>query len=239
MVAELYGKSTGCTRGKGGSMHLIDTAAGVMGTSAVVGTTIANSVGYAYAMKFQRKDTLVASFFGDGASEEGVFHESLNFAVLKQLPIIFICENNGYAIHTHQSRRQANTRIVDKAKAYGMTAERVENNDALLLHERVQTAVNQMRDGREGPFFFECMTYRWREHVGPGEDFHLGFRSQEEARCWVESDQVKRLANLVAPAARQAIEADVEAEVREAFEFADASPYPVHEDLHSDVYKAA
>ena len=107
MIAELYGKATGCAQGKGGSMHLIDTDAGVMGTSAVVGTTIANAVGYANAMAYRRGGTIVASFFGDGATEEGVFHESLNFATLKRLPMIFICENNSYAIHTYQLRRQA------------------------------------------------------------------------------------------------------------------------------------
>src|SRR5205823_1516001 len=102
MIAELYGRVTGCTRGKGGSMHLIDPDAGVMGTSAVVGTTIANAAGYAYALKYQSRDAVVASFFGDGATEEGVFAETLNFAVLKRLPLLFVCENNGYAIHTHQ-----------------------------------------------------------------------------------------------------------------------------------------
>ncbi len=107
MVAELYGKATGCTGGKGGSMHLIDSDRGVMGTSAVVGTTIANAVGYAYALRYRRRNAIVASFFGDGATEEGVFAESLNFAALKKLPILFVCENNQYAIHTHQSRRQS------------------------------------------------------------------------------------------------------------------------------------
>src|SRR5262249_12776491 len=102
MVAELYGKATGCTKGKGGSMHLIDPDCGVMGTSAVVGTTIANAVGYAYAQRYRRTGSIVASFFGDGATEEGVFAESLNFAALKRLPLLFVCENNGYAIHTHQ-----------------------------------------------------------------------------------------------------------------------------------------
>src|SRR5437868_9278272 len=106
MVAELYGKATGCTKGKGGSMHLIDPEHGVMGTSAVVGTTIANAAGYAYALKTRRSDAVVVSFFGDGATEEGVFSETLNFTALKRLPVIFVCENNGYAIHTHQSRRQ-------------------------------------------------------------------------------------------------------------------------------------
>src|SRR3989442_10411994 len=119
MIAELYGKATGCAKGKGGSMHLVDAEHGVLGTSAVVGTTIANAVGYAYALKYQRRDAIVASFFGDGATEEGVFHESMNFAALKGLPIIFVCENNLYSIHTHQQRRQRLANICERAQTYG------------------------------------------------------------------------------------------------------------------------
>ncbi len=115
LMAELFGKATGCARGKGGSMHLVHTAAGVMGTSAVVGTTIANAVGFAYALQYRQEDKIVASFFGDGATEEGVFAESLNFAALKRLPILFVCENNQYAIHTRQQRRQASPDICGRA----------------------------------------------------------------------------------------------------------------------------
>ena len=118
MIAELYGKADGCAKGKGGSMHLIDIEARVMGASAVVGTTIPQAVGFAYAVKLQRKDSVVASFFGDGAVDEGVFHESLNFAALKELPIIFVCENNRYAIHTHQLKRQKLDNICDRARAH-------------------------------------------------------------------------------------------------------------------------
>lgn len=239
MIAELYGKATGCTGGKGGSMHLIDTAAGMMGTSAVVGTTIANSVGYAYALKCQRKSAIVVSFFGDGATEEGVFHESLNFAALKQLPIIFVCENNGYAIHTHQRQRQARQNIAERAGDYGMPAERIENNDALRFYERMTAAVNALRGGQPGPFFFECQTYRWKEHVGPNEDFQLGYRSVAEAQTWVENDQVTRIAALVEPERRRELEAEVEAEIQTAFAFAETSPYPQHEMLLADVFEAA
>lgn len=220
-------------------MHLIDPAAGVMGTSAVVGTTIANSVGYAYALKCQRKDVIVVSFFGDGATEEGVFHESLNFAALKQLPIVFVCENNGYAIHTHQRQRQARQNIAERAAAYGMHAERIENNDALQLYEHTKAAVSALRAGEPGPFFFECETYRWKEHVGPNEDYQLGYRMVAEAEPWMADDQVARFAALLAPAERQAIEADVEAEILTAFAFAEASPEPHAEALLADVLEVA
>lgn len=218
-------------------MHLIDAAAGVMGTSAVVGTTIANSAGYAYAQKIKRSGAIVASFFGDGATEEGVFHESLNFAALKRLPIIFVCENNGYAIHTHQSRRQARQNIAERAAAYGMTAERIENNDALRLHERATAAVAALRAGEPGPYFFECETYRWKEHVGPNEDFQLGYRTADEARPWVAGDQLGRIAALVEPQLRNEIEADVEAEIVTAFAFAETSPVPPRESALAGVFQ--
>src|SRR5919108_780042 len=167
MIAELYGKVTGCAKGKGGSMHLLDAARGVMGASAVVGTTIPQAVGYAYALKLQRKDSVVVSFFGDGGVDEGAFHESLNFAALKSLPVIFVCENNSYAIHTHQSRRHKFANICERARVYGIPAEQIGNNDVLRIHERVSEAVLKLRSGKPGPFFFECLTHRLKEHVGP------------------------------------------------------------------------
>ena len=235
MIAELYGKATGCAKGKGGSMHLIDVDAGAMGASAVVGTTIPNAVGYAYAAKLQGTKRIVASFFGDGAVDEGVFHESMNFAALKKLPIIFICENNFYAIHTHQSRRQNLTNIAEKARSYGLPAEEIKENDALRIHERVSAAVAQLRAGVPGPYFFECFAYRLKEHVGPNEDYHLGYRKREEAEPWIENDPVKKLAALIDARARARIEAEVEAEIKDAFEFAEASPFPECAELYTDV----
>lgn len=234
MIAELYGKATGCARGKGGSMHLIDPEAGVMGASAVVGTTIANAVGYAYALKYRGSSQIVVSFFGDGATEEGVFHESLNFAALKRLPIIFICENNSYAIHTHQLRRQARANIAERARGYGMPSERIDN-DILHLHERVAAAVAALRAGPAGPFFFECKTYRWKEHVGPGEDWQLGYRLPQEAGPWIADDQVARLAKMIDADRRRLIESEVECEIEVAFAFAELSPEPRADALYADV----
>jgi TPP-dependent pyruvate/acetoin dehydrogenase alpha subunit len=236
LVAELYGKETGCSGGKGGSMHLIDTEAGVMGTSAIVGTTIANAVGHAYAMQYHYRPSIVASFFGDGAADEGVFAESLNFAALKQLPILFVCENNQYAIHTHQKRRQARPDIAGRAHCLGIPAERIEDNDVLRVFERAKEVVPGLRAGR-GPVFLEVVTYRWHEHVGPGEDFQLGYRSSEEARPWKESDQVHRLARCVDGEERIRIEAEVEAEIAAAFDFAEQSPFPAPTELTAHVFK--
>jgi TPP-dependent pyruvate/acetoin dehydrogenase alpha subunit len=235
MMAELYGKAAGCAKGKGGSMHLVDVAHGVMGASAVVGTTIANAVGYAYALKLQRKDSIVVSFFGDGATDEGVFHESLNFAALKQLPLLFICENNSYAIHTHLLRRHKEANLCERVRAYGITAERVDDNDILMIHEQAKVAVSRLRGRQAGPFFLECLTYRWKEHVGPNDDFHLGYRSYEEARPWVEGDQVARLAALIRPESRERIEAAVEEETRAAMAFAEQEPFPDAGELLTDV----
>jgi TPP-dependent pyruvate/acetoin dehydrogenase alpha subunit len=234
MAAELYGKATGCTRGKGGSMHLISTDVGMMGASAVVGTTIANAIGYAYALQYQGRDTLVASFFGDGGSEEGVFAESLNFAALKSLPILFVCENNGYAIHTSQERRQGKPDICARARAYGIPAERIEHNDVLYLFERTRAVTAKIRAG-SGPYFFEVMTYRWREHVGPNNDFHLGYRTEDEATPWIEADQVTRLGAMLLPERRRQIQEEVEAEVEAALTFAEESPEPEPAELYTDV----
>ncbi len=235
MIAELYGKVTGCAKGKGGSMHLVDLAHGVMGASAVVGTTIANAVGYAYAMKLKRKDAVVASFFGDGGTDEGVFHESMNFAALKNLPIVFICENNYYAIHTHLLKRHKDANLCERARSYGVAAEQLRNNDVFQIYERVRAALDDIRLRHGGPFFFECPTYRLKEHVGPGDDFHLGYRTALEADPWIKNDPIKWLAEMIEHPRRRQIEEEAEAEIRAAFAFAEESPFPEAEELFTDI----
>lgn len=237
MIAELYGKIDGCAKGKGGSMHLVDIDKGIMGTSAIVATTIPDAVGYAYALKYQRKDSIVVSFFGDGAVEEGVFYESINFAALKHLPIIFICENNSYAIHTHQLKRQSVANICERVVSFGIKAERINDNDVLSLRERISSNIESLRNGETGPLFFECMTYRWREHVGPNEDFSLGYRTREEAESWIQNDQVERIGKMLETEQQTKIKKEVEEEIREAFAFAEESPFPEASELYTDVFK--
>ncbi len=237
MIAELYGKATGCAGGKGGSMHMIDVAAGVFGSSAVVGTTIPHAVGYAYAVKLRREPRVVASVFGDGAVDEGVFYESLNFAALKRLPLLFVCENNGYAIHTHQRLRQRVPDACARATALGIPSERIDDGDVLRIAERANAAVLAMRGTDAGPLFLECMTYRWKEHVGPGDDWNLGYRDRAEAEPWIRNDQVARLATSIDPALRKSIEAAVEAEIADAFAFAERSPFPGPGALHTQVFR--
>jgi len=238
MVAELYGKDTGNARGKGGSMHLVDVPHGVMGTSAVVGTTIPHAVGYAYALRLQKRDQIVVSFFGDGATEEGVWAESMNFAALKKLPVLFICENNFYAVHSHVSARQATDDICARARAFGVPAERIDD-DVVALYETVARVTAEMRRTGEGPYMIEVRAYRWKEHVGPNEDYQYGYRSNEEWAPWKQNDQVARLAALLDGAVRGRIEAEVEASIAAAFAYAEESPFPDGAELYTDVFVEA
>ncbi len=235
MFAELYGKATGCAKGKGGSMHLVDVEHGVMGASAVVGTTIAHAVGYAYAMKIQHRSSLVVSFFGDGATEEGVFFESLNFAALKELPIIFVCENNSYAINTHIRYRQKSPNLCEKAKAQGLHAELIADANTLAIHDRVNAVAQAIRTGASGPYFFEFLTYRWKEHVGPNEDYQLGYRSLDEAQPYIDQDSVRRAGSEINSVSYDRIKQEVEKEIQAAINFAEESPFPEPRELFTDV----
>ncbi len=234
MIAELYGKATGCGGGKSGSMHLIDIAAGMMGTSAIVGTTIPQAIGYAYAIKRRGLDQVVVSFFGDGATEEGVFHESINFAALKRLPVLFACENNLYAIHSHVRDRMATTDLVLRARSYGVPAERIAHGDVFALRREVSNMLPAIRAGG-GPRFIEIETYRYSRHVGPGSDIELGYRAKEELELWQARDQIARLAAMLPSEARANIDNAINAEVAEAFAFAERSPFPANNALHQNV----
>jgi TPP-dependent pyruvate/acetoin dehydrogenase alpha subunit len=236
MIAELYGKATGCAKGKGGSMHLIDLEVGSMGASAIVGTTIPHAVGFSYALRLAKSDRLVVSMFGDGAVDEGAFHESLNWAGVQKLPVIFVCENNHYAIHSHHLTRHASDNLCERAASYGMPAERVEGNDVLAIRSKMAQAVDELRKTGKGPRFFEFMTYRMKEHVGPNDDYHQGYRKTDEAAPWIDGDPIKQLARKLPADAKATIDRAVEEEIRDAFEFAEKSPFPDLKELHTDVY---
>lgn len=238
MIAELYGKVTGCARGKGGSMHLIDREKGVMGTSAIVGTTIPLSVGYAYALQYNKSRSIVVSFFGDGAVDEGAFHESLNFAALKKLPILFVCENNTYAIHSHHLNRHHSDNICERAKSYGLpVVERVEDSNVGTIYELTSKYAEMMRNGGFGPVFLECVTCRWKEHVGPCDDFALGYRSADEVGVWKEKDQLKILGECLEPFHKNTIEKKIDREIEDAFKFAEESPFPGTDELYECLFK--
>ena len=236
MFAELYGKDTGCARGKGGSMHLVDMQQYILGTSAVVGTTVPIALGYALALKREGAGRVAAAFFGDGATEEGVFYESLNFAALRRLPVLFVCENNLFAVHSHIRKRQATSHLCERVRTYGIPAEQVADGDVLAIRRLAAGFIDRMRAGEIGPAFVECMTYRWREHVGPGEDYDSGYRSRDELRPWQENDQVKVIGDLLPATERAAIDAQIEAELARAVEFAENSPFPNPKELFTNVY---
>ena len=230
MMAELYGKSTGVAGGKGGSMHLIDTSRGIMGMSAVVATTIPQAAGYAYAFKLRKQKNIVVSFFGDGATEEGVFHETLNFAALKKLPMIFVCENNQYAVLSHQSERQSSSNITERAAVYDMHSEKIRQNDAQAIYEKINWARNQIIEKGEGPIFFECMTERYREHVGPNERDDIKTRSAEI------NDPLEQLSKLVSSDFKEDVSKEVDLELKEAIDFAAKGSFPSNDTLYQDVY---
>jgi TPP-dependent pyruvate/acetoin dehydrogenase alpha subunit len=235
LLAELYGKVTGVSGGKGGSMHLIDMEHNVLGTSAVVGTTIPIAVGYALALKRMKTDRVVVAFFGDGASEEGVFTESLNFASLHKLPVLFVCENNYYAIHTPITKRWATQRLCERVETYDIPTHRVDDGNIFKLRALAADAVARLRRG-EGPVFIECRTYRWREHVGPNEDFDAGYRQRVDLEPWVKDDQMAHVGNMLTPKRRAEIDAEIERKIADAVDFAESSPFPTIEALHTNVF---
>src|SRR5690349_12876212 len=196
MMAELYGKVDGCARGKAGSMHLVDPSVNMMGTSAVVATGISNAVGAALALKMQKSKAIVVCFFGEGATDEGAFHESMNFASLKKLPILFVCENNFYAIYSHVKDRLAGPGLCERARSYGIEAEKIEDGDPLALHVRAGEAVAAVRSGK-GPRFLECMTYRWRDHVGPDEDRKYAYRPDAELDAKIANDNLAAVGKML------------------------------------------
>lgn len=235
LMAELYGKATGVAGGKGGSMHLINTKHNVLGASAVVGTTIPVAVGYALAFKRAKSDRVAVTFFGDGATEEGVFAESLNFASLHKLPVLFVCENNYYAIHTPITRRWATQRLCERVATYDIPAHQIDDGDVLKLRALADESLKSMRRGG-GPVFIECRTYRWREHVGPSEDYSQGYRARSDLEPWIESDQMEQLGARLAASRRAAIDAEVEREIADAVDFAETSPFPDVKALYTNVF---
>jgi TPP-dependent pyruvate/acetoin dehydrogenase alpha subunit len=235
MIAELHGKRTGCARGKGGSMHLVDFSVGMMGASALVAGTIPIACGSALAFQRGGKPNVAVTFFGDGATEEGILYESLNFAALKKLPVIFVCENNGYATYSGLSARQAVDSSAEKARAFGLPATQLDGNDVLVVRDAAEAAIRRAREGG-GPTYLECVTYRHRDHVGPALDHQVGYRTKEEVDSWIARCPLTRLAGQVPEALRSAWEKEIAAEIEEAFAFAIASPLPDRSDLLEEVY---
>lgn len=245
MFAELYGKDAGCARGKGGSMHLVAPEVGLMGCSAIVSSTIPVATGDALASQMQGRKRVVVSFFGDGAVDEGVFFESVNFAVLKNLPILFVCENNGYAIHSKVSDRHAQTKLYQLCSGLGLSGKRYDGDDAGLVFKTVSSAVEDIRKGG-GPRLLEFMTYRRLEHVGPGMDGPAEtYRVANEARRALASDPIKRAKAALVKKFKVSLkqldawELEIRREIEEAVQFAETSPFPAPGKLFDHLYAPA
>ena len=239
LVAELFGRATGCSGGRGGSMHLFSPHVGMMGTSGIVGPCILQATGAGYSFQLLETDRVGVAFFGDGAVGNGAFHEGLNLAAIWQLPVIFVCENNLYATEVAFAYSARNTDVAERARGYGIEAVAVDGNDVLAVHEAAGAAVARAREGG-GPGLLECRTYRTRPHAEGMRDG--GYRSQEEIDAWKARDPIDALrrrlteADAVTPAALDAIDDEVAEEVEDAVTFATGSPWPDAEHVGDHVY---
>lgn len=245
LVAEVYCRETGCSRGRGGSMHLVDPSVGVMGSAPIVAGTISLALGAALASKIRDDGRVTVSFFGDGATGEGVLYESLNFAALKKLPILFVCENNLYSTHLPIDEIRVSRKIYELGIPFGDKSHRVDGNDAVKVYQAACRDLSICRDGR-GPILLECLTYRMHGHVGPDDNIqgtHTDIRPPSEVEQWRKKDPIRRiekyiLRNKIASATDlKEIMSHAGKEVSEAHEFARNSPFPMEEELGRYVFK--
>ncbi len=245
LVAEVYCRETGCSKGRGGSMHVLDPKVGMMGAAPIVGGTIALALGASLASRIRRDGRVSVSFFGDGATGEGVLYESMNFAALKCLPLIFVCENNFYSTHLPIRECRPNGPIARVGGPYEIPSFRVDGNRVLKVFEAAQKAVELCRTGG-GPVFIECLTYRLRGHVGADDNIqglHTDIRPQEEIDAWKKKDPIQHFAAYLVRkrwASKEelnGIRLEAEREVQSAHEFARSSSYPKGDELTHHVFK--
>jgi len=240
MFAELFGRSTGYCKGKGGSMHISNMALGVLGANGIVGGGLTIAVGAAFSNKFRKTKDVAVAFFGDGASNEGSFHEAANMAALFKLPCVFVCENNGYGEYTPQSNHQAIVDVADRAAGYGMPGVIVDGMDVVAVHEAAGEAIERARKGK-GPTLLECKTYRFYDHVGV-RGMGLTYRTDEELEAWKKRDAISNFEDQLVKmkvTTRKKLEnvlVKVNAEINAGIQFAEESPFPSPEDLLEDVY---
>ena len=238
MIAEIFGKVTGCSKGRGGSMHLIDLEKGFLGSSAIVGNSIPIGVGVGYAKQLNKDHGVSFIFLGDGATEEGSFFESANFAAVHKLPVVFVLENNLYSVYTGLSPRQPENRsMTSLACAIGLKCETAEDSDFTDTFLKMSSLTQYAREGY-GPCLIEIMTYRRLEHCGPNDDDDLGYRPSHELSKLKDIDLITKLEKLLKLSTEEnsAIVANIQSEIEEAFNFADSSPFPSYAEVISDVY---
>ena len=239
MIAELYGKKTGCSKGKGGSMHLIDLNVNFMGSSAIVGNSIPIGTGLALSSKIKNTNQKSYIFFGDGALEQGVFYESVNFAAVKKLPIIFVCENNLYSVYSNMSERQpANRKNFKMVEAIGVKSLFCDGNNVAQCYKIFKKAVNFVEKNKK-PIFLEFYTYRHHEHCGPNIDDHLNYRPKSEIEFWKKKDPVLLLKKKLGKFYKKKLDLlnfKIHKEINSAFKFAERSPWPSYRSAYKDVY---
>lgn len=237
MFAELFGKIDGVARGKGGSMHLIENSVNMAGTSAIVSSAISEAVGYALALKMNKnKKNIVVCFFGDGATNQGVFFESLNFASLKKLPILFVCENNDLAIHSKVSDRSVQNKHYKFAEVFNIKSNLYIDNNIIKLNQNLKKDINQVRKFQK-PIFVEIKTNRWLEHVGPNEDWYMGYRSKTHLNNFLRDDPLKKLETKINNNLKIHIYEKVENEIKQAIRFAKKSKFPNKNEVLKHVFK--
>lgn len=241
LLCELYGKEAGCSKGQGGSMHLVDWSAGFVASTSIVGGTIPVGVGTAFASYLRNERKISVVCIGEAAVEEGVFHEAANFAALHKLPVLFACENNLFSCYTYLDKRQPNRKLTDLAKGHGLTALTIDGNDPFSIRDELSVLVDRMRSGF-GPVFVELPTYRLIEHCGPNQDDNLHYRNPEEVEAWTKHEPVALTRaklekwgewNLTL---EEKWKAEIQSEIEEAFQFAKSAPYPEKSHLGAYVY---
>lgn len=241
MFAELYGKASGCAGGKGGSMHLVAPEVGLMGCSAIVGSTIPVGTGDALASQLQGRKWVTASFFGDGGMDEGVFYESINFAALKNLPVIYVVENNRYAIHSSIRDRHVNTELYRYGEPFGVRGSRHDGNDVFEVYDVMKDAIAESLAGGP-PRLLEFMTYRWKEHVGPNADHQEAYRDQADLAAALNADPILRARQVLIDdhgvTEKDLAEWDAEIAhlVESAVQFAEESAFPSSDKLYHGVF---
>jgi len=241
MIAEIYGKKTGCSHGLGGSMHLIDKKVGFMGSTAIVGGTIPIGVGLALSIQIKNEDKISTVFLGDGATEEGVFYESVNFAALKDLPVIFICENNLYSVYSNLEVRQPkNRKIFELVQAMGLNVLHANGYDIEDSYNKLKRAISFVKEEKK-PFFIELDTYRFREHCGPNFDNHIGYREEKEYEEFLGKDPLIKLRNYLKENnvinKLEKEEQRIKNEIDSAFSFAKESPWPEYNEIDTYLFK--
>ncbi len=242
-IAEIYGKKTGCSGGRGGSMHLIDIDVGFMGSTAIVANSIPVGVGLGLSIQLNETDQISCVFLGDGAVEEGAFYEAANFAAVKNLPILFVCENNLYSVYSSLSVRQPDKRnIHEMVEGFGITSVSGDGNDVTEVYSLLTTAIDSVRGGK-GPYFVELSTYRWREHCGPNYDNDIGYRTEEEFIAWKKRDPIELLYKKLESGSNNLYDEyalkvqEINKEIDEAFQLAEEAAFPDTNDLLQGVYK--